>query len=113
MAKSKASKAHGAPPTKKVAARQTATPTTDVLSPSLLKQACKFLNTTAGLDLTLRLFQGFVIIAAKAQDEVISTQSFIAASQLDLGQSTHSLTSPLHLNGWKSCMKKRKKLMDD
>ncbi|TQW01136.1 PEX11 domain-containing protein [Cordyceps javanica] len=54
--------------------------------PSLLRQACKFFGTTAGLDLTLRLFQGLVIISAKAADEVVATRSFIASAQLDLAR---------------------------
>lgn len=62
-------------------------------APTLLKQASKFLNTTAGLDLTLRLFQGFVIISAKASEPVLSTRSLVASSQLDLGAHSISLTS--------------------
>ncbi|KAJ6784533.1 hypothetical protein PWT90_06069 [Aphanocladium album] len=86
MGKSKSSKAQGTSPASVLA--QTATLTAPAPSPSssLLKQACKFLNTTAGLDLTLRLFQGFVIISAKARDEVVATRSFIASSQLDLAR---------------------------
>ncbi|ATY62946.1 PEX11 domain [Cordyceps militaris] len=53
---------------------------------SPLQQTCKFLGTTTGLDLTLRLLQGFVIISAKATDEVLATRSFIASAQLDLAR---------------------------
>ncbi|KAM3495150.1 hypothetical protein MY3957_001572 [Beauveria namnaoensis] len=53
-------------------------------SRSLLAQSCRFLGTTAGLDLTLRFFHGLVLISAKAADEAVATRSFIAASQLNL-----------------------------
>ncbi|OAA38708.1 PEX11 domain protein [Beauveria brongniartii RCEF 3172] len=52
----------------------------------LLAQSCRFLGTTAGLDLTLRFFHGLVIIAAKAADEAVATRSFTAASQLNLAR---------------------------
>lgn len=79
MAKSKSKPSHASAQTAVVRARPSA---------SLLKQASKFLNTTAGLDLTLRLFHGIVIITAKSSDELIAARSFIAASQLDLGKPT-------------------------
>lgn len=57
-------------------------------SPSLLRQACKFLSTTAGLDLTLRLFHGLVIVAAQASsDDIVATRSSVASWQLNLGTS--------------------------
>ncbi|KAH8709796.1 hypothetical protein HC256_009704 [Beauveria bassiana] len=68
--------AAAAAPTATLAARR---------SRSLLAQSCRFLGTTAGLDLTLRFFHGLVIISAKAADEAVATRSFMAASQLNLG----------------------------
>ncbi|KGQ06622.1 hypothetical protein BBAD15_g8057 [Beauveria bassiana D1-5] len=67
--------AAAAAPTATLAARR---------SRSLLAQSCRFLGTTAGLDLTLRFFHGLVIISAKAADEAVATRSFMAASQLNL-----------------------------
>ncbi len=59
---------------------------------SLLQQTCKFLNTTAGLDLSLRLIHGLVIISAQASShELVATRSVIASWQLNLGTPTPSL----------------------
>ncbi|EJP63318.1 PEX11 domain protein [Beauveria bassiana ARSEF 2860] len=69
--------AAAAAPTATLAARR---------SRSLLAQSCRFLGTTAGLDLTLRFFHGLVIISAKAADEAVATRSFMAASQLNLAR---------------------------
>ncbi|KAM3506411.1 hypothetical protein MY11210_007561 [Beauveria gryllotalpidicola] len=63
-----------------------AAPTAAPPSRSLLAQSCRFLGTTAGLDLTLRFFHGLVIMSAKATDETVATRSFIAASQLNLAR---------------------------
>ncbi|KAM3509438.1 hypothetical protein MY10362_000602 [Beauveria mimosiformis] len=67
----------------------TAVPTATLAAPPsrpLLAQSCRFLGTTAGLDLTLRFFHGLVIIAAKSADEAVATRSFIASSQLNLAR---------------------------
>ncbi|OAA75026.1 PEX11 domain protein [Akanthomyces lecanii RCEF 1005] len=54
---------------------------------SLLQQTCKFLNTTAGLDLSLRLIHGLVIISAQASShELVATRSVIASWQLNLAR---------------------------
>ncbi|KAM3516616.1 hypothetical protein NHJ13051_009739 [Beauveria bassiana] len=84
MAKPKSKKAMAQTTTSAAAAAPTATLAAR-RSRSLLAQSCRFLGTTAGLDLTLRFFHGLVIISAKAADEALATRSSIAASQLNLG----------------------------
>ncbi|KAM3545446.1 hypothetical protein ARSEF1564_001608 [Beauveria bassiana] len=84
MAKPKSKKAMAQTTTSAAAAAPTATLAAR-RSRSLLAQSCRFLGTTAGLDLTLRFFHGLVIISAKAADEAVATRSSIAASQLNLG----------------------------
>ncbi|OAA60117.1 PEX11 domain protein [Cordyceps fumosorosea ARSEF 2679] len=65
---------------------------------SLLRQTCRFLGTTAGLDLTLRLFQGLVLVSGHvATDDVVATRSLIASSQLDLGKPIPVTLSAGHL----------------
>ncbi|PMB64341.1 hypothetical protein BM221_009727 [Beauveria bassiana] len=83
MAKPKSKKAMAQTTTSAAAAAPTATLAAR-RSRSLLAQSCRFLGTTAGLDLTLRFFHGLVIISAKAADEAVATRSSIAASQLNL-----------------------------
>ncbi|KAM3428391.1 hypothetical protein NHJ13734_008615 [Beauveria thailandica] len=81
-----------AKPKSKVTAQtttSTAVPTATLAAPpsrALLAQSCRFLGTTAGLDLTLRFFHGLVIISTKAADEAVATRSLIAASQLNLAR---------------------------
>ncbi|KAM3523803.1 hypothetical protein MY4038_008015 [Beauveria bassiana] len=85
MAKPKSKKAMAQTTTSATAAAPTATLAAR-RSRSLLAQSCRFLGTTAGLDLTLRFFHGLVIISAKAADEAVATRSSIAASQLNLAR---------------------------
>ncbi|KAM3565238.1 hypothetical protein MY1884_000311 [Beauveria asiatica] len=81
-----------AKPKSKVTAQtttSTAVPTATLAAPPsrpLLAQSCRFLGTTAGLDLTLRFLHGLVIISTKAADEAVATRSLIAASQLNLAR---------------------------
>lgn len=52
----------------------------------LSKQLANFTNSTAGLDLTLRLVHALVLIGAELNlDHVTVTKCAIAASQLALG----------------------------
>lgn len=54
---------------------------------SLPKQLANFTNTTAGMDMTLRLLQALAMIAAVVcQDKPTVVMSSIAASQLALGK---------------------------
>jgi hypothetical protein len=64
---------------------------------SLPKQLANFTNTTAGLDLTLRLFHSLVLIGTQIDfDNVTVMRCSIAASQIGLGRSFGSLSVIFH-----------------